>query len=117
MMTIRNLGGISLLLAGSTWMWLTPAFAGRGVSTSGLLWGITRALCLLTMAAFCVATWALFTRQAWWEAAALGSAVLGLVTLVPYWFADYHGGTGVGTVNWNVLVHILIVAGVLVLLR
>src|SRR4051794_41954970 len=97
MMTIRNLGGISLLLAGSTWLWLTPAFAGRGVSTSGLLWGVTSALCLLTMAAFCVATWALFTRQEWWEAAALGSVVLGLVALVPYWFAAYDGGAEGGS--------------------
>jgi hypothetical protein len=116
MMTIRNLGGISLLLAGSTWLWLTPAFAGRGIPTSGLLWDITRVLCLLTIAAFSVATWALFTRQGWWEAAALGSAVLGLVTLVPYWFADHHAGTGAGTVNWNVFVHVLMAAGVFVLL-
>jgi hypothetical protein len=116
MMTIRNLGGISLLLAGSTWLWLTPAFAGRGVSTSGLLWSITRVLCLLTMAGFCVATWALFTRQTWWETAALGSAVLGLVALVPYWFAAYNGGTSAGSVTWNAFVHVLMVAGIVGLL-
>src|SRR4051794_36790084 len=103
MMTIRNLGGISLLLAGSTWLWLTPAFAGRGVSTSGVLWGVTRTLCLLTMAAFCVATWALFTRQGWWESVALGSAVLGLVALVPYWFAAYNGGARPGAGGWEAL--------------
>jgi hypothetical protein len=116
MMTMRSLGAISLLLAGSTWLWLTPAFAGRGISTSGLLWDVTRALCLLTMASFCVATWALFTRQAWWEAAALGSAVLGLVTLIPYWFAAYNGGTTAGTVTWNAFVHVLMVVGVFALL-
>jgi hypothetical protein len=42
MFTIRNLGGIALLLAGSTWLWLTPEFAGRGVPTSGALWFVTR---------------------------------------------------------------------------
>ena len=97
MFTIRDLGGIALLLAGSTWMWLTPAFAGRGVTTSGVLWTVTRTLCLLTVVAFCVATWGLFTRQAWWEAVALASAVLGLIALIPYWLAAQAGGEPVGT--------------------
>ena len=116
MFTIRNLGGISLLLAGSTWLWLTPAFAGRGVSTTGALWAITRVLCLLTLAAFCVATWGLFTRHGWWEPVAIASAVLGLVALIPYWLAAHDGGEPLGTVRWNSFVHVLMVAGVLTLL-
>jgi hypothetical protein len=116
MFTMRNLGGIALLLAGSTWLWLTPAFAGRGVSTSGVLWAITRVLCLLTVAAFCVATWGLFTRHSWWEAVALGSAVLGLITLIPYWVAARGGGEPVGTATWNAFVHVLMVVGVFALL-
>jgi hypothetical protein len=82
MFTIRNVGGTALLLAGSTWLWPTPAFASRGVSTSGVLWALTRVTCLLTVAAFVVATWGLFTRHSWWETAALGSAVLGLISLI-----------------------------------
>jgi hypothetical protein len=116
MFTIRNLGGISLLLAGSTWLWLTPAFAGRGVSTTGVMWAITRVLCLLTIAAFCVATWGLFARHGWWEPVAIGSAALGLLTLIPYWVAAHTGGEPVGTVTWNSFVHVLMVAGVLTLL-
>lgn len=116
MFTIRNLGGISLFLAGTTWLWLTPAFASRGVSTSGAAWAFTRALSLLTLAAFCVATWALFARHGWWEAAALGSAVLGLVTLLPYWFAAHGGGETAGTATWNAFVHVLMIAGVFALL-
>jgi hypothetical protein len=116
MFTIRNLGGISLLLAGSTWLWVTPGFASRGVSTSGLLWGITRSLCLLTVAAFCVATWGLFARHPWWEAAALVSAVLGLLALIPYWLAAEAGGESTGTATWNAFVHVLMVGGVLALL-
>jgi hypothetical protein len=116
MFTIRNLGGVALLLAGSTWLWLTPAFASRGVSTSGMLWGITRVLSLLTVASFGVATWGLFTRSSWWESVALGSAVLGLVALVPYLVAASGGGETTGTANWNAFVHVLMVAGVLVLL-
>jgi hypothetical protein len=116
MFTIRNLGGVSLFLAGSTWLWLTPAFATRGVSTSGALWAVTRVLCLVTMAAFCVATWGLFTRHGWWEAIALGSAALGLIALVPYWFAAHGGGETTGTATWNAFVHVLMIVGVFALL-
>lgn len=38
MFTIRNMGGVALFLAGSTWLWLTPAFAPKGEDTSGLAW-------------------------------------------------------------------------------
>ena len=117
MFTLRTMGGFALLLAGSSWLWLTPAFASRGVSTSGLLWAITNVLCLITTAAFCVATWGLFTRRSWWEAVALGSAALGLIALVAYWVAAYAGGESVGTTTWNVFVHVLMVAGVFALLR
>jgi hypothetical protein len=116
MFTVRNLGGVALLLAGTTWLWLTPAFATRGVLTSGVLWGITRVLSLLTVAAFCVATWGLFTRHAWWEGVALGAAVLGLAALVPYWVAASIGGETAGTATWNAFVHVLMVAGVFTLL-
>jgi hypothetical protein len=114
--TIRNVGGVCLLLAGTTWVWLTPAFASRGVSTSGVLWSLTRALCLLTLVGFCVATWGLFARSSWWELVALGSAGVGLIALLPYWIAADRGGEPAGTSAWNVLVHLLIVSGVLVLL-
>lgn len=114
--TIRNLGGVALFLAGSTWLWLTPAFASRGVSTSGWLWATTRVLSLLTLALFCVATWALFARHDWWEAVALGAAALGLVAVTTFAFAARGGGETTGAVAWNVFVHVLMVAGVAVLL-
>jgi hypothetical protein len=116
MLTIRNIGGVSLLLAGSTWLWLTPAFASRGVSTSGATWALTRLLSLLVVAGFCVATYGLFTRHAWWEAVALGSAVLGLLVLVPYWVAAHGGGETVGTATWTAFTHVLMVAGIFALL-
>ena len=114
--TIRNLGGVALLLAGSTWLWLTPEFASRGVSTSGALWGVTRVLCLITIVGFCAATWGLFGRHAWWEPVALGSAALGLIALILYWFAAARGGEAVGSTVWNVFVHVIILAGIAVLL-
>lgn len=116
MFTIRNIGGVALLLAGTTWLWLTPAFASRGVSTSGVLWALTRGLSLLTVVGFCIATWGLFARHSWWEAAAIGSAALGLVALIPYWFAAHGGGETAGTASWNAFVHVLMVAGVFTLL-
>ena len=116
MFTIRNLGGIALFLAGTTWLWLTPAFAGRSVSTSGTFWAITRVACLLTIAAFTIATWGLFARHSWWEPAALISAAMGLVALIPYAVAASRGGEPAGTSTWNVFVHVVMVAGVFTLL-
>jgi hypothetical protein len=116
MFTIRNLRGVALFLAASTWLWLTPAFASRGVSTSGLVWASTRVLSLLTIALFCLATWGLFARHGWWETVALGSAALGLVAVVTFWFAARAGGETAGTVTWNAFVHVLMVAGVMTLL-
>jgi hypothetical protein len=110
------MGGVALLLAGSTWLCLTPAFAGRDVSTTGSLWSVTRVLCLLTIAGFCIATAGLFARQPWWEWVALGSAALGLVALVPYWIAARQGGEPAGTSAWNVFVHVVMLIGIFVLL-
>jgi hypothetical protein len=117
MFTIRNLGGVALLAMGSTWLWLTPAFAGRGVSTSGVLWSVTRALSIITVAAFCVATWGLFARHSWWEAVAMGAAVLGALALAPFYIAAVRGGESAGTVSWNALVHLLMLAGLVLLLE
>lgn len=114
MWTIRTLGGISLFLFGTAFMWLTPAFATRGVSTDGVLWGLTRVLAFVAIAGFTVATWGLFHRDTWWEALAVGSAVLGLVTLVPYWIAATRAGET--TPTFNVVVLAVGSAGVLALL-
>lgn len=116
MITIRNLGGVALLLMGSTWLWLTPAFAGRGVSTSGVLWAVTRVLCLLTIAGFCVATWELFARHSWWEAVALGSSAVGVLALLTFSIAAANGGEPAGAVTWNLFVHVLMLSGLFVLL-
>ena len=117
MFTIRNAGGIALLLAGASWVWLTPSFASQGVDTTGVLWAVTGILSLLTVAGFLVATWALFTRHSWWEPAVLASAALGIVVLIPYWFAATRGGEATGTASWTAFVHVLMVAGMLTLLR
>jgi hypothetical protein len=52
MFTIRNLGGVALFLFGTTFLWLTPSFATKGISTSGVTWTVTAVLSLVTLAEF-----------------------------------------------------------------
>lgn len=114
MFTIRNMGGVALFLFGTTFLWLTPDFATRGISTTGTWWSITRVLALVTLLGFTAATWGLFQQATWWEVMAVGSAILGLVVLAPYWVAAHNAGET--TPGFNVFIHALGSAGVLVLL-
>src|SRR5919198_4019466 len=93
MFTIRNLGGMSLFLFGTTFVWLTPSFATQGVPTNGVAWSITQVLALATLALFTAATWGLFTKAGWWELLAIIAAAIGLLVLmIPYWLAASHAG-------------------------
>ena len=114
MFTTRNLGGVALFLFGTTFLWLTPAFAGAGVKTTGAMWSASNALSLAAVAGFSLATWGLFRQASWWEAAALVSTVIGVAVLAPYWLAASHAGET--TPAFNVFVHALGDAGVFVLL-
>lgn len=75
---------------------------------------VTRVMALVTMAGFLVATWGLFQRDSWWELAAVGSAALGLLTLMPFWIAAERSGER--TPAFTVFVEFLGIAGVFVLL-
>ena len=44
------------------------------------------------------------------------SAAVGLAALVPYWFAATEGGETTGTATYNSFIHVLMVAGIFVLL-
>jgi hypothetical protein len=114
MFTIRNTGGVALFLFGTTYLWLTPAFASPGVPTTGIAWSITQVLALVTLALFTAATWGLFKKARWWEPLAIVAAVLGFVVLIPYWIAASHAGE----VNpgFTALIHVPGSVGVLVLL-
>ena len=92
MFTIRNVGGVALLLFGTTFLWITPAFASRGVPSAGLWWAVTRVLALLAMAGLIIAAGGLFRRDPWWEPLAVGSAVLGLVAVVTFGVAAIRAG-------------------------
>jgi hypothetical protein len=116
MFTIRNLGGVALFLFGSTYMWLTPFFAMHaGAATHTVWWSVILVLCLITMAGFTVATWALFAKATWWSVVAVASAATGLVVLIPYWVAAY--AIGEPAPWYNVLIHAVGGVAVLVFLR
>ena len=38
MLTIRTMGGVALLLFGSTFLWITPEFVTRGLPNTGVWW-------------------------------------------------------------------------------
>ena len=114
MITVRHVGGVALFLFGTTFLWLTPAFATRGIPTGGLLWALTGFLALVIVAGFTLSTWGLFRQASWWEGLAVGSAALGVVVLVPYWIAAVRSGET--TPAFNVFVHALGSAGVFALL-
>jgi hypothetical protein len=116
MFTIRNLGGVALFLMGTTWLWLTPEFAGPGVSTGAALWAVSRVLCLVTVGGFCVAAWGLFSRHPWWQGVALGSASVGALALLVFSIAAARGGEPAGTVSWDVFVHVAMLIGLYMLL-
>jgi hypothetical protein len=115
MVSIRNVGGVSMLLFGSTFLWVTPMFAASDVDTSGTAWATTGVLAASTIAAFSVATWGLFRRVSWWETLAALSAVLGLATLLPYWVAA--NASGVANPVFDIVIHAAGSGGVLLLLR
>jgi peptidoglycan/LPS O-acetylase OafA/YrhL len=115
MFSIRNVGGVSLFLFGTTFLWLTPVYAANDIDTSGAVWAMTGVLATVALIGFTVAAWGLFRRTGWWELVASVSAIAGLATLVPYWFAA--DSSGVTNPAFDVVIHALGSIGVLILLR
>ena len=114
MFTIRNLGAASLFLFGTTFLWLTPAFVSKGLSTDGPMWSATNVLALVTIAGFSIATLGLLRRATWWEASAIASTVIGVVTLLAYAVASRDLSEPGKAMN--VFVHVVGTVGVSVLL-
>lgn len=114
MFSTRNVGGVSLFLFGTTFLWLTPMFVTKGLRTTGAMWSVTGLLSFAALAGFCVATWGLFTKASWWEGVAVASAAIGMIVLVPYWYAARHSGES--NPGFNVVIHAAGNAGVFVLL-
>jgi hypothetical protein len=62
----RNLGALALFLYGTTFLWLTAAFAGTGTPASGTAWTVAQLLVIATIGGFSVAAWGSYKATSWW---------------------------------------------------
>jgi hypothetical protein len=111
----RNLGALALFLYGTTFLWLTEAFAGTDTPTAGTAWTVTQLLVLATIGGFSVAAWGIYKATPWWERLAVRSAVFGFAPLIPYWIAA-QAAVDAGTAAQVVVIHAIGNALVLLLL-
>ena len=109
MWTFKNVFAIGLFLFGTTFLWMTAAMAGKTPPPTGTAWTITNILCFAAIIGFSIAAWAVFKEYAWWETAALLSAIVGLVAVVPFVVAQGQLDVGFGDlgVQINLWLHIL----------
>jgi hypothetical protein len=84
MWTLKNLVALGLFLFGSTFLWMTPAFAGQTSPPTGMAWTLVNVLALVAVAGFTVAAWAVFKQHAVWAPITLASAIVGLVAVIPF---------------------------------
>jgi hypothetical protein len=84
MWTFKNLLAVGLFLFGSTFLWMTPAFAGRTPPPTGMAWTLVNVLALAAVAGFTIAAWAVFKQYSWWRPVTVASAVVGLVAVIPF---------------------------------
>jgi hypothetical protein len=115
LLTWRNTGALALFLYGTTFLWLTPGFAGNGRATEGTAWTVTQILVIPTILGFSAAAWGIYKATSWWERLAIGSAIFGFALLIPYWIAA-HSVVGTGTAAQGVGFHAVGNAIVLILL-
>lgn len=84
MWTFKNILAIGLFLFGSTFLWMTPAFAGRTPPPTGAAWTAVNVLALVAVAGFTVTAWATFKEYRWWWTVAIASACIGLLAVIPF---------------------------------
>lgn len=104
MFTFRNMVALGLFLFGTTFLWLTPSFLGVNREVADGVWSVVQILVLLTILGFSIAAWGVFKELHWWEPLAIGSGVIGLVVLVPYWMGARQVA-GAANVGSNLAVH------------
>ena len=84
MWTFKNLVAIALFLFGTTFLWMTPAFAGRIPPPDGAAWTVVNVLALIALAGFTIGAWAVFKQYSWWGPVTVASAITGLVAAIPF---------------------------------
>jgi hypothetical protein len=109
MWTFKNIFALGLFLFGTTFLWMTPAFAGQTPPPTGTAWTLANALALVAVVGFAIAAWGVFKEYSWWEAAAAVSAVIGLVCVVPFVVGQSQLDIGFGDlgVQINLWMHVL----------
>jgi hypothetical protein len=68
--TRRNIAAATLLVYGSTFLWMTSSFAGTNRPPGGAAWVIADVGALVSLALFTLAAWGVFRSKWWWERAA-----------------------------------------------
>ena len=85
MLTFRNELALGVFLFGTTYLWLTPAYAGP--AARGTLWSVVQVMAFIAILAFSAAAWGIFRDSGWWEPVGIGAAMVGMACVVPYWIA------------------------------
>lgn len=83
-MSFRSFFALGMFLFGTTFLWMTAAFAGRTPPPTGTAWTITNALALAAVVGFSVAAWGVWKDTGWWGTAAIISAIVGLIAVAPF---------------------------------
>jgi hypothetical protein len=109
MWTFRNLVALGLFLFGTTFLWMTPAMAGKTPPPTGTAWTLANVLAFVAIIAFAIAAWGVFKQSSWWEVAAVVSGIIGLVAVVPFIVGQGQIDVGFGDlgVQINLWMHIL----------
>jgi len=102
--TFKNLVALGLFLFGTTFIWMTPAFAGRTPPPKGPAWTVVNVLALIAVTGFTIAAWRVFQQYSWWGTVTLVSAVVGLMAAIP--FVIGLGQIGVGFADLGVQINL-----------
>jgi hypothetical protein len=114
MFTFKNVMAGGLFLFGTTFLWMTAAMAGKTPPPEGTEWNVEQVLAFVAIIGFSAAAWGVFKDLAWWEPVALGSAIVGLVSVIPYTVGISHiGGFSDLGVEINLVMHLVGSAAVL----
>jgi hypothetical protein len=119
MWTFRTLAAIGLFLFGTTFLWMTAFMAGKTPPPSGTVWTIANVLAYVAIVGFAIAAWSVFKQYSWWETAAVLSAVVGLVAIVPFVVGQSQLEVGFRDmgVQLNLWLHILGSAAIIAIVR
>ena len=82
--TFKNLLAIGLFLFGTTFLWMTAAFAGRTPPPTGVAWTVVNVLALVALTGFTIVAWGVLKGYSWWPTIAFLSSIVGLATVVPF---------------------------------